>query len=54
MAKQFSIFAAMAAVETAELCEELDGTLLEVMDCLKQLSRLRNQFGEDVKEVCII
>lgn len=37
-----------------EVCEELDSTLLELMDALSQLSRLRNRYGEDIKEVGVI
>lgn len=40
--------------ELKELCEELDRTLLELMDGLKGLSSLRNKYRDVVKEVGII
>lgn len=43
----------MAEAKRRELCEELDRSLLEVMESLKQLSSLRNKYREDVKEVGI-
>ncbi len=38
----------------AEVCEDLDRTLLELMDRLKELSALRNKYRDVVKEVCTI
>lgn len=40
--------------EAREICEELDKTLLELMDSLKELSSIRNKYSEVVKEVSTI
>lgn len=40
--------------EAREVCELLDQTLLELMDCLKELSSIRNKYSQVVKEVGII
>lgn len=37
--------------ELGEVYEELDRTLLEHMDALKELSSLRNKYSDVVKEV---
>ena len=44
----------LVMAELGELCEELDRTLLELMDGLKALSSLRNKYRDAVKEVGII
>lgn len=40
--------------EAREICEQLDKVLLELMGGLRELSSVRNKYGEVVKEVSTI